>query len=153
MATKVHPITGAEMLFQFQHAIAYRFAITKISCLQAFEANTNLGLDLLIPQGLEPFGQWLLARFGLVSKYFNHGNNVAYKLPHGKSFDSVKIGFEYAGELPQLAHSGSLRMPVMSNFQQIHLLLTATQHSQPQSHAEPGDIARDDSQPLLAAAG
>ncbi|OGS96522.1 MAG: hypothetical protein A3H31_08730 [Gallionellales bacterium RIFCSPLOWO2_02_FULL_57_47] len=101
MTAKVHSITRSKVFSQFQHSIAYRVAVTEISCFQAFEANTNLGLPLLIPQGLEPLGQWLLTLFGLVSECFDHENNVAYKLPQGKSFDWVKIGFGSARELPQ----------------------------------------------------
>ena len=87
MATKVHPITGTKVFSQFLHPFAYRVTVTKISCLQAFEADANLGLRLFVSQGSKPIGQWLLTLFGLVSEHFDHGNNVAYKLPHGKSFN------------------------------------------------------------------
>lgn len=87
MTTKVHSITGTKVFSQFLHSLAYRVAVTKISCLQAFEAHTNLGLRLFVAQGMKPFGKWFFTFFGLISKDFNHGNNVACKLPHGKSFD------------------------------------------------------------------
>lgn len=48
MPTKVHSITGAKVFSQFLYSLAYRFAVTKIPCLQTFETNTNLGLRLLV---------------------------------------------------------------------------------------------------------
>jgi len=87
MSTKVHSITRAKVLSQFLHPLTHRVAVAKIPRLQAFEADTYLGLRLIIPQRLEPFGQWLFAFFGLVSEHFNHGNNVAYKLQDGKSIE------------------------------------------------------------------
>ena len=87
MAAKVHSITGTKVFPQFLHPFAHRTTVTKISRLQAFETDTNFGLCLFVSQGLQPFGQWLLTLFGLVSEDFNHGNNVAYKLREGKSIE------------------------------------------------------------------
>ncbi len=48
MTTEVHPIPRAKMFAQFQHTIAYRIAVTKITRLQAFKADSDLGLRLLV---------------------------------------------------------------------------------------------------------
>lgn len=77
MATKVHPITGAKVFSQFLYSFAHWITVTKISCLQTFETDTNFGLYLLVPQRLEPFGQWLFTLFGLVSENFNHGEQCS----------------------------------------------------------------------------
>ena len=48
MPTKVHPVTCADMLAQFQYTITYRIAISKIPAFQTFEADADLGLRLLV---------------------------------------------------------------------------------------------------------
>jgi hypothetical protein len=68
------------MLAQFQHTIANRITVTKITGLQAFEADANLGLRLFVSKRLQPSGYWLSAIFSLVSEDLDHGSNVAYKL-------------------------------------------------------------------------
>ena len=48
MATKVHSITRAKVLSQFLYSFTYWIAVAKISRLQAFETDTDLGLCLFV---------------------------------------------------------------------------------------------------------
>ena len=52
MTTKVHSITRTKVFSQFMHAFTYGVAVTKVSRLQAFEPDPNLGLRLFISHGL-----------------------------------------------------------------------------------------------------
>lgn len=72
MAAKVNPITRTEVLAQFKNSVANRFTVTKDTCFQTLEADTNLGLRLLVSQRLEPISNRLCAIVSLISKYFNH---------------------------------------------------------------------------------
>jgi len=53
MAAKVHSIPSTQVFSQFLHPFAHRVTVTKISCLQAFEANTNLGWTGGLLEGLK----------------------------------------------------------------------------------------------------
>ena len=77
MTTKVHPITSAKMLAQFNYTFAYWVTIAKISRFQPFYANPDLGLSLLVAYRLQPISQWLFAACGLIAEYFKHKNSVA----------------------------------------------------------------------------
>lgn len=72
MATKVNPITCAEVLAQFENPVANGLAVTQDTSLQTLEADANLSLGLLVSQGLEPIGNWLRPIGSLVTKYFDH---------------------------------------------------------------------------------
>jgi len=80
MSPQIDPISCAEVLSQFQDAVTYRFAITKISRLNPLQPNPDLGLRSLVTERLKPLSDWLMAIDHLVSKNFDHGRIVAYKL-------------------------------------------------------------------------
>jgi len=48
MTTKVHSIPSTKVLSQFLHSFAHWITVAKVARLQPFEADTNLGLCLLI---------------------------------------------------------------------------------------------------------
>jgi hypothetical protein len=77
MAAVVNSIACAEVLPQFENTLADWLAVPEYPAFQTLEADTNLGLRLLVSQGLEPIGYRLRPTVGLVSEDFDHGLNVA----------------------------------------------------------------------------
>jgi hypothetical protein len=60
MPPQIDPISGAEVLPQFQDTVTHRFAITKISRLNPLQTNPDLGLRSLVTERLKPLGDWLV---------------------------------------------------------------------------------------------
>ncbi len=73
MSPQIDPIPSAEVLPQFQDAVTYRFAITKISRLNPLQTNPDLGLSSLVTERLKPLSDRLMAIGHLVSENFDHG--------------------------------------------------------------------------------
>lgn len=68
----IYAVSSADMNAQLDDALADRIAIAEVACLSLPQTDANAGLGDLISYGVQPFSEWFVPVFALISEEFDH---------------------------------------------------------------------------------
>lgn len=77
LKSAIHTLASTDMNTQFRYALAYRFAITQISCLELTQPCGDSNFGYPVAKVAKPVGKGLSSIFALITDNFDHGMIVA----------------------------------------------------------------------------